>query len=192
MCAFTLPPVPKVAEHASAGAFNPFSHAGETTTFHFGTGKTFTSSASPETPFAEKIEHVSVLEIPEYDPSQFRTGEEEDEIILDLHANLYRLRVDSDSGDKGYTERGSGSIHLNKSSGFYRVAMRQQGSGCVILNTRVFKKTDPRVTNGRYVRFLACAGESGELSVMLARFDTKDDAEKFAAALSEAAAGCDE
>ena len=170
---------------------NPFAFIRATTTFHFGTGRSFTSHVSANTPFADRVERTEMTLFPTGDPPDQKTGEEDDEVLLDVSVNLYRLRVDEDTGERGYVERGSGQLHLNRSNGFHRVVVRQV-TGNVILNTRVFSGMNPRIVSGRRVRFLASPAvsqgisQSEGLSVMLASFKTNEDAERFVKAVEEA------
>lgn len=112
-----------------------------------------------------------------------KTGEEDEEILLNAKAILYvytkpeEENTKSDSKDKKveqkphYAERGNGELHFNynKEQNFYRLVMRRKPIGTIVLNQRVFAGMKPKLNSKKIVQFL------GQLTV--ASISKSDDAQ---------------
>lgn len=166
-----------------------------TVTFNFGTSKQFTSTSNPKASFIEnrfnigsfkpinlKLPAVKEASKEEEDeneteksiPIEGTTGEEDEEILLNCKAKLYKLKDTEEKDSNGkvqsiqktYVERGFGTLHFNKGNGFYRLIMRIDQVCNVCLNVRVFEKMNPQPHGKNSIR-LMCPDEADNTKLMI-------------------------
>ena len=92
----------------------------------------------------------------EFYESTEKTGEEDETILLNTTASLYVFK------DKEYLNRGKGHLHFNynEEHKFYRLVLRRENVGTVILNTRVFPQMKPQLRNKTALSFLCPINEN--------------------------------
>jgi hypothetical protein len=122
--------------------------------FHFGTGTTFKSSQSPTKSFtAAIIEKRSQIPAEEGGPDEIEskilvgvTGEESEEILVDVRAKLYQ-KEQREKDKIEWFEKGLGNLHfnMNREEGFYRIVLRRDPLGIVALNSRIGQWNRPKI-----------------------------------------------
>jgi hypothetical protein len=139
--------------------------------FHFGTGRLFTSSIDPKKNFTDQfIEshipkgaqlptapklNVDVDEAPN-DPGTERTGEEDDDILFNQKAQLCAVLPPEGDAPGSYVEKAVGPLHFNRCRGCYRLVMRHSDGRRPTLNLRVFEQMQPTMVGreGKRINFL--------------------------------------
>ena len=197
---------------AASSGFN-FSF-GTSYKFNFGTGKEFTGTTDPKTPFqgpasalaAGGAAAAAAPAQPEDDSAVGNNavqdvGEDGEERLIEMKAILYELvevKDEKENTKKQYAERGRGIFHVNKAKTYHRVLMRREHTGRGVLNMRVWKGMNLKVQNNN-VTFMGVnaiaeevEGEKQEekdqgkkLQIFLLKVKTKEDAEKIKEVLEE-------
>lgn len=131
----------------------------------------------------EKVpnEELAIEQTCDMTPIEIKTGEEDENILFEQRAKLYRFR------DKEYKERGLGLIKVlkHKETGKGRLIMRREAIGLVCLNcwdcSKVERVRDLQI---RWIGIDASDGEP-EATVFLAKFKTLQVADEFMAHLTD-------
>lgn len=170
--------------------------------FTFGTGMTFETSSTitvfEETRnFSQKIQPKKIAEekineseekeaIPieekEFELQNTDNSEENENILFNNTAKLYAFVVDEN--EKGrYSQRFTGTLHLNECSDFSRIVMRNT-LGKVCLNCRLFKQMNPSLQGQNFVKILLQNSE-GNYQVSLLQFKDSSLANSFLSSLQQ-------
>jgi hypothetical protein len=182
--------------------------------FHFGTGKTFTSHCDPSVEFpardpipltgfgGQASESSTATGEPGDDKTEDieaagfvagRVGEEDETVVQDMSATLYAF----DGEQKKWVERGSGRIRLNRGKGRHRLVLHRTAVGTVALNLDIVPETRPEAQiagakRSTQIRFLGHlppqSGEEAKFQPMLLRLKSPEDAEALLASWKEAIA----
>ena len=131
--------------------------------FNFGTGKEFTGTTDPKTPFegpasalAGGLGAAPAPTQPQDDSGERSSvqdlGEDGEERLLQVKGILYELAdVADEKGNtkKQYVERGRSAFLVNKAKTFHRVLMRREHTGRGVLNMRVWNGMNVKAQENR-------------------------------------------
>lgn len=167
--------------------------------FHFGTGKTFTSFADPSKPFEpSEINSEFILPTPPSKTAKTKksfdlrskpdignkTGEEDEEIQFNEKANVFTL-ITQENGKQEYIENSTAEIHVNyhPDKKRYRMIARLLSNSNLLINSLIIKEMNPSLPKPKTVRLsiplVSCESSEPKLIIRLLQFPTEDIAQRF-------------
>ncbi|KAH0787687.1 hypothetical protein GPJ56_008344 [Histomonas meleagridis] len=141
------------------------------------------------------------------------TGEENEENLIECNTKVYQFKFTIDTelkegetkpeeneflkverhNDKDYVCRkkfvvkGEGPLHLNKGNGYYRIVVRRNKVGTIIVNSRVFERMNPSLKDNKLRILLQNIEDKEEgVSVYLLKFDEYETAVKVTEEIKKA------